>query len=389
MLGVINRKNKINITDYPYKRDITNRLFLADLTAFDIHILQEMLFHPSKIQLAELAESASCSVEELTKTLNTFSRVGFTMKEGNTLFVDKELRKYFEFHIAKFSKNFEPSFEYLQGLLNKVPISVLPTWYSIPRTSDNIFSSIVEKYLLTPKVYENYLAEVTFSDPLIQHIIRDVFASSELAIPASELCDRYRIPKDKFQEYMLLLEFHFVLVSSFKNRQEVISPFHEWREYLLHQRQRKAIAIASEKVVTTQPAIQVSTIRKQEEAMKLFRQTIDLWQSEWSQTLSSVERSVYEIEKAMRAIAEEAWILVDDFIASMICPIGKQEPVQLQRIGKKWRYVLPSYSEKERRFIKMVICDLLHQVGITAVGIVEDQPCFKITPFGRIALGEA
>lgn len=389
MLGVINRKNKINISDYPYKRDITNRLFLADLSSFDIHILQEMLFHPSKIKLADLAESASCTIDELDPTLNTFGRVGFTMKEGDTLFIDKELRKYFEFHIAKFSKNFEPSFEYLQGLLNKVPISVLPTWYCIPRTSDSIFASIVEKYLLTPKVYENYLTEVTFSDPIITHIIRDVFSSPELSVPAADLRERYRLSKDKFQECMLQLEFHFVLVSSFQNRIEVITPFHEWREYQMHQRKRKVSTTICEKVTVTKPPVLVSTIRKQQEAMQLFRQTIDQWQLDLNDCIGSVERSVYEIEKAMRTIPEESWILLDDFISSMICPIGKQEPVSLQRIGKKWRYVLPVYSEKERSFIKMVICELLNQVGITTVGLASDKVCFKITPFGRVALGEA
>ena len=32
MLSAVNRKNKINIADYPYKKDISNRLFLTELS---------------------------------------------------------------------------------------------------------------------------------------------------------------------------------------------------------------------------------------------------------------------------------------------------------------------------------------------------------------------
>ena len=125
--------------------------------------------------MSDLEDCLECDQSTLKSALDTFSRIGLTMRQADLLFIDKELRKYFEFHIAKFSDNFEPSFESLQGLLNKVPISVLPTWYSIPRTSDNIFASIVEKYLITPKVYESYLHELTFDDPIINKLLPTCF----------------------------------------------------------------------------------------------------------------------------------------------------------------------------------------------------------------------
>ena len=40
--------------------------------------------------------------------------------------------------------------EFIQLLLRKVPIDILPTWYPIPRTSNSIFDSLIEKYMKTP-----------------------------------------------------------------------------------------------------------------------------------------------------------------------------------------------------------------------------------------------
>ncbi len=389
MLNTAVRKNKISLTDYPYKKDIANRLILADLSPLEVEVLQELLFQPSKCRISDLAQSVTCDEESLNQVLDTFSHIGLCIRQGDLLFTDKELRKYFEFHIVKFSNNFEPSFEYLQGLLTKVPISVLPIWYSIPRTSDNIFSSIVEKYLDTPKIYENYLSELIFDDRIIPQIIQDVFASPELKIEAAAIRERYKLTKEKLQEYLLLLEFHFVLASGFQDGKEVIAPFFEWAEYLRFQKKHVLKPVAKEGVTVVKPALSVSTREQQEQTMKLFRQTIDDWHTSWSEHLGSVEKSVFEVEKALRIVPSNAWVSVEDFLAGLIAPIGEQPPVTLQRIGKKWRYALPTYSPKEKAFIELVIFDLLYNVGITATGTFEGKPCFMITPFGRVALGEA
>lgn len=389
MLSAANRKNKINIADYPYKKDISNRLFLTELSQVEVEVLQELLFQPSKCRISDLEDCIECDEAALTSALETFSRIGLTMRQADLLFIDKELRKYFEFHIAKFSDNFEPSFESLQGLLNRVPISVLPTWYSIPRTSDNIFASIVEKYLHTPKIYESYVNELTFDDPIVNKIIADVFSSPNFVVETSTIRDRYKLSREKLQEYLLLLEFHFVLVSGFKQGREVISPFAEWAEYLRFQKKNALKPLDKTAVTTLKPAINVASLEEQEEAMRLFRRTIEAWHTPWSEHIGFIEKSVFEIERALRIVPNNAWVSFDNFLAGLIAPIGHQPPVTLQTVGKKWRYALPNYSPKEKAFIELVVFDLLHNVGITATGTHEGNPCFMITPFGRVALGEA
>lgn len=386
MLSAITRKNKVNLSDYQYKKDITNRLFLADLTTLEIEVLKELLFQPSKCRIADILDCVSCDQDTLFLALDTFSRIGLTMRQGDLLFIDKELRKYFEFHLVKFANTQIPSFESLQGLLSKVPISTLPTWYSIPRSSDNIFDSIIEKYLHTPKIYENYLKDLVFEDTTLNKIVEELFTSPELAIETSTLRERYKLTREKLQEYILLLEFHFVGVSSYQDGKERITPFAEWADLLRFHKKHRLETLSSVKV--TQAPVKVATRQEQELAMSHFRATIDDWYTSWSEYIPSIEKAVYEIEKALRFVPHNSWVAFEQFLAGLLAPLGQQGPVTLQRTGKKWRYSLPSYTAQERAFIERVIFDLLHKVGITTTGEHEGKPCFMITPYGRVVLGD-
>lgn len=386
MLSAITRKNKVNISDYPYKKDIINRLFLADLTTLEIEVLKELLFQPSKCRIADILDCVSCDQDTLFLALETFSRIGLTMRQGDLLFIDKELRKYFEFHLVKFANKQAPSFESLQGLLNKVPISILPTWYSIPRSSDNIFDSIVEKYLHTPKIYENYLKDLIFEDVILNKIVEELFASSDLTLDTATLRERYKLTREKLQEYILLLEFHFVAVSSYQDGKERITPFAEWGDLLRFQKKHKLEAVTG--VTVTRPPVNVATRQDQEVAMNHFRATIDDWYGTWSEHVPAIEKAVYEIEKGLKNAPQNSWILFEQFLAGLLAPLGQQGPVTLVRTGKKWRYSLPSYSDKEKSFIECVVLDLLHKVGITTTGEKDGKPCFMITPYGRVALGD-
>ena len=388
MLSTIARKNKINLTDYPFKKDIANRLFLANCSLFELDLLQELLFQASKCHINDLLESLDCELSPLLDALSRFSRIGFIMQSNETIHIDKELKKYFELHSFKFTARVEPSFEHLQALMQKVPISTLPTWYSIPRSSDNIFSSIVEKYLITPKIYESYLKELSFEDPLLQQIVEDLYAHPELTLQTSEIAKRYTLSPEKLQEYIIILEFHFVLVSCIKNGKECIVPFAEWKDLLQHQRKHALKPIREADVTVEKPPVVVSSRQDQEEAMTLFRQTLDRWHTSWGKYIPALEKSVFEIERSLRSIPANSWILFDDYVRQLTAPVGSQQAISLQRAGKKWRFLLPEYSDKEEAFIEEVLFDLLHKVGITSCGSCEGEPCFIITPFGRVALGD-
>jgi len=230
------RKNKITLSDYNYRRDIENRLLMSQFTELDFAVLEEILYSPIKVQTRKLARSLGITEEVLSPILEGFARTGLLTTQGDTLVVDKEMRKYWESEIAKFDPHFKPDMDFLQGLLRKVPIHVLPLWYAIPRTSNNIFESLIEKYLQTPQIYQRYLLELHLGDPALAAIVQDVFRSPQLKLPAKTLIDKYALSRDQFEEYMLHLEFNFLCCLGYEKEgtgwKEIVTPFHEWREYL-------------------------------------------------------------------------------------------------------------------------------------------------------------
>jgi hypothetical protein len=230
------KKNKITLSDYNYRRDIENRLLLASFTVFEIAVLEEILYSPIKAPIRKIAKNIEKTEEEILPILESLSKTGLLVIEGDSIVVDKETRKYFETEIEKFEADFCPGMEFLQNVLKKVPIHVLPIWYSIPRTSNNIFESLVEKYLLTPQIFQRYLLELTFGDPTLSAIAQDVLRSPDLTLSANEVMKKYELSREKFEENMLILELHFVCCLRYQQSgnswEEKVTPFHEWREYL-------------------------------------------------------------------------------------------------------------------------------------------------------------
>ncbi len=204
------RKNKITLEDYDYKQDIENRLLMSQFTSNDLEVLEEILYSSIKIPVRKLAKSVDLEESKVFVILQKLSKTGLFTFEGDSIIVDKEMRKYFEAQTLKFDPEFKPGMDFLQSLLRKVPIHVLPIWYSIPRTSNNIFDSLVEKYLLTPQIFQRYLMELNFSDHVLSGIVQDVYQAPDFKVYAKEIMEKYAISREQFEEFLLQLEFHFV-----------------------------------------------------------------------------------------------------------------------------------------------------------------------------------
>lgn len=229
------KKNKITLEDYNYKQDIENRLLMAQFAPSDIIVLEEILFSSIKIPIRKLAKSVDLDEDEVLPILQKISKTGLFTFEDDSIVVDKEMRKYFEAQVLKFDPDFKPGMEFLQSILRKAPIHVLPIWYSIPRTSNNIFDSLIEKYLLTPQIFQRYLSELCFTDRILTGIVHDVYNAPSLKLYAKDLIEKYKISHEQFEHCMLLLEFHFVCCLGYEKIddewKEIVSPLHEWREY--------------------------------------------------------------------------------------------------------------------------------------------------------------
>lgn len=243
------RKNKINLDDYDYKKDIENRLLVAQFSSTDLTILEEILYSSIKIPIRKLAKSVDLDEDEIFPILEKLSKTGLFAFEEDSIVVDKEMRKYFEAQTLKFDPDFKPGMEFLQSLLRKVPIHVLPIWYSIPRTSNNIFDSLVEKYLLTPQIFQRYLVEISFPDPILAGIVHDVYNSPDLKVYGKDLIEKYGISREQFEHCLLLLEFNFACCLGYEKIEdewrEIITPLYEWREYAIFLRNTEAPSIST------------------------------------------------------------------------------------------------------------------------------------------------
>ena len=443
------RKAKITLSDYSYRRDIENRILMSQLSVFEVNVLHEIIHHSLSLSIEQLAKDLEITVDRLSPILDKLDSLKLFKRQGLTLIVDKEMRKYFEFQIEKFDDHFEPNLDFLQNVLNRVPIHVLPLWYAIPRSSDNIFASIIEKYFSTPKIYLQYLNELQFDNPILNAIIKDVYHAPQFKVTAAELIEKYGLTRESFEEYLLLLEYHFACCLSYNRRngdwEEVVTPFSELREYLQFEVQTKPHPI-QEPVESTyyidfnfihdlttllqvcqSKKIHMKDVKNLRAETPLQRQAIlakliqvgfakqnaagqlmatekgNLWLlksfpeqvnnlssdplnkpaniAEFS-TLWNV-RNLHLIEKNLRRLVPNEWVEFHHFLKGFIVPIGDKEPIMLTNKGKKWKYVLPSYTNHEKQFIQTVIMERLAELGVVNTGLYQGKPCFCLTSFGN------
>lgn len=366
------RKNKIVLSDYNYRRDIENRLLMSNLTVFEVEVLKEIVHHSLKFSISSLAEQVGVSTTTLKETLQKLGGTKLFRLDASTIHVDKEMRKYYEAQLEKFEEDFKPDLDFIQSLLNKVPIHILPVWYAIPRGADHIFSSIIEKCLLTPKVYKRYLEELQFDQPILKDIIRDVYTAPDFRVSSSELIKKYNLSRETFEEHLLLLEYSFVCYLSYSKEgdewTEVVTPFYEWMEYLQFEKCSTPSSIEAEKEIKKNPASKAKISKK------------------LSESILYTPRNLHEVEKSLARVLQSGWVYTDDFLKGFTGAIGDKEPVTLKNRGKRWRYTLPIYNEEELDFIKRIIHERFFQQGFVSTGVHEGRNCFCVTHLGRISI---
>jgi hypothetical protein len=445
------RKHKVTLADYDYKRDIENRLLLSHLTTQEHAVLEEILFSPIRTTLRKIAKNVDLQEDVVLTILQKIEKTGLVSFEEEAVVVDKETRKYFETEFEKFEDDFEAGMEFLQHLLKKVPIHVLPQWYAIPRTSNNIFDSLIEKYLQTPIVYQRYLMDLNFPDPTLNAIAQDVLKAPNFEVTAQEIQKKYGLTPEKFQEMLLYLEFHFVCTVAYKKKGDdwhpVVTLFQEWKEHLTFLKETQPTAVAQpQKVERYRPtdfafvedmtavlihakkqpgfleqkngSIKFSTPVPDEAYLKkLFFKLEQAGLAELSQgkflltdaglewidlrpenralyiyrhlcnNFQASEKVIREIEKSVLRIINLGWVLFADFLKGVYTPASEGQSVSLKKTGKNWKYQRPTYIPEEIKLIEMVILEHLFEAGVIAPGSYEGELCISVTPFGQSLFG--
>ncbi|MCH9612796.1 MAG: hypothetical protein S4CHLAM102_12930 [Chlamydiia bacterium] len=254
MIETSQATNKVNLSDYDSDKDIANRILLTSLTQDEMLVLEEILFSPLHLPLNKFYSHIDLPVELVQETLNKLLPTGLITITGDELCIDKEMRRYFDTHIIKLEENFKPGMEFLQNLLKNVPIHVLPNWYQIPRTSSNIFDSLIEKYMITPQIFQRYLLDLNLGNEVINAIANEVFNASNLLIPTCTLQEKYHLSDVDLHQAILILEYNFVCCQKFEMIDgiwtSVLTPFHEWKEYLLFLKSTVPQPVEAEELVT-------------------------------------------------------------------------------------------------------------------------------------------
>lgn len=246
------KKIKVVLDDYPYQQDINHRALLHNASLCDIKVLEEILYSSIKTSYDKLLESTDLEPAELNKSLELFMKMGLIKQETDHLVIDKELRKFFELEIQRFEDEFNPGIDFIAQLFKKVPIHILPAWYALPRTSTNIFESIIEKYLLTPQIFQRILTEAQTHEPQLKAIIDLIFTSDHLEVDLDFIKDRFQLGYDSLFQLIAQLEFNLIAcvkyVQSGNTYRGIITPYAEFRNYLLHLRNTDPSTLDENKV---------------------------------------------------------------------------------------------------------------------------------------------
>jgi len=438
------QKNKVVLSDYNYSQDIENRLFLADLSLLEVEVLTELLDGSLKTSLKNLSEAhKTTEINQLKSALEKLGSTKLFTTQGDIITIDKEQRKYYEAQIIKFDDDFKPGMEFLQSLLSKVPIHILPNWYSLSGASDHIFNSIVDKFLLTPKIYERHLIDLKFDDPILNKLVSEIRVAPNFKIYSKDLISKYKLTREQFEEYVLELEFNFVCCLSYSHAEnvweEVLTPFYEWREYLqflqknsphpildvekierthnhdfgfllqlnsllsnimLKKHQVSNKATAEEKnlidkllflnlIENGTSGLEALSLAAEWLKMPLADQAIVLYRKVLANkelSNSHTDKDLRQIEKNLKVIANTGWIFFDDFKKGFIKPLGNKKPTTLMKTGNRWKFTPPTFTESDFAFIEKAIFIRLYETGMVKTGVYENKRCFSVTSFGRVSL---
>jgi predicted transcriptional regulator len=379
-------RSQIALEDYECNRDVQARLMMADWKRPDVELVDAILQSPQVVLLEQLAEQLERDVTQLEPSLEKVAPTGLFQRRGATLVVDKDLRRYYETQLRRFEERFEPTLDYLQGLLRHIPLQTLLSWYSIPRSADQVFDALMERFLATPKVFRTHVLEQGYDNPTLVRVAQMAYEAPDWRVSKAEVCTQLGLSHEQFQELALFLEFSFLACLSYVPKddgwEEVITPFYEWREYLQFLRTATPGPLPEERL-SPEPMAKLSA----EKATQRYRAPEAREQYPWRSRQVATDRNRRLVENALEGLADGRWVLFEQFLSGLTAPIGQTTGVTLVRQGKRFFYARPRYNLEETDFIRQMVLEWLVECGITQVGTLDGSTCFRLTDIGISLLG--
>ena len=436
MILYTNNKNKVDLKDYPFKLDVHRRRCASRFSPFERDLFYEMCLGSLETTVEELAEDIDVDPAIILSVLKKNSTIGLYSLDGMDVHINKDERKFYEVELEKFNEAYFPNLNYIKSLFNKVPIDVIPQWFSLPKSCSTIFATLIEKHFLTPKLFERYLQELEFDDPILNKLVKELYSSPYYSLNLQELKDSYFLSDEVLYQIVSILEFNLIAVHSYQKigdaYHEVITPPHEFRTLLIDKLEKRPKNIDEEEKVLATYTLHHDYIPKVTKTLKTIKQLmedkhetdvqhqdlalirklleIDLLDTVEEQIIVSKEGDSFlsldddektkhflvprkrkkrlfsewvqrQIEKEL--IVYTSWIFLEDFINSLQIPLDTHAPMELIRKGRSSFYSIPAYNPDEKEAIRTFLTDHLAIAGIIELAQVEGQLAFRITQFGR------
>jgi len=233
------KKHKVDLSEYTVDQDLFFRARLAELEPAITKLLIELFYLSSKTTLQKLKNALDLTEIELKYFIDKIAPFQILFCEQDCVLIDKEVKKKIECFLAKFDEDFIPGIEYFQSLLKQVPINILPTWYSLPRSCDSIFLSLKEKIFQTPAQYLRHIKEVETETYPIQPVVQALLESFAEGLTLYDLKRLTGLDGAKLDECILFLEFNFIAVLTYEDKEgrweAKLSLPHELKNYLKKQ----------------------------------------------------------------------------------------------------------------------------------------------------------
>ena len=242
-----------HLEQYDFQRDLENRMRISQLTKLDVQVLEEILHSSLSISINELSREFSVSKERFFESIQKLSRTHLFARHGDQIIVDKELRKYFELQISRFSSHFSPNIAFIQQLISYIPIDLIPIWYDLSLITEDIFQSILEKFFLSPALFQRHYQEAENLPTPLKEIVHEVYYSANFCLSTHALERKFKLSKLDCKRFLLFLEYGFFCFVQYlpkgEHWEEVVVPFHGWVSYqnFLKKNQLYSLSLSSQR----------------------------------------------------------------------------------------------------------------------------------------------
>lgn len=225
------KRIKIDFDSVDMANDLKIRAFLGTLKTDQLPILEEILHSSARTSIDELLEELDAKKSDIEPTLEAFEKIGLLKVQGEEITVVKEMRRLVDVHFERTEEDFEPDVDFALSVMRTLPVQQVPLWYALPKTSTNLRTAIIEKFFMTPALYERHLETTQFEDEVLQKAFDRV--RREMApMSAKDLQEELGIDDAAFHKIVLILELNFITYLKYtREKGELVPELMPIREY--------------------------------------------------------------------------------------------------------------------------------------------------------------